>query len=119
VGGSLARLPKFFAAIDRRCDKCPQRRERQAGRAVSDGANSLVSMLTVLPRAAELLRKQISKGLDGDPDEALKARGTLRGLFCGQVDLIPDENGELWAEYGLQPAALLQPISNRGSGGRI
>jgi hypothetical protein len=76
-------------------------------------------VLTILPRAAELLRKQIGKGLDGDPVEALNARSTLRKLFCGQVDLMPGGVGELWAEYGLQPAVLLQAVGNRGSGGGI
>jgi DNA invertase Pin-like site-specific DNA recombinase len=96
-----------------------QRRELHAGRTVNGGADPSVAMLTILPRAAELLRKQIGKGLDGDPLEALKARSTLRELFCGQIDLSPDAGGDVWAEYGLQPAVLLQAVGNRGSGGRI
>jgi hypothetical protein len=72
--------------------------------------------LQELTARIERLRERLKHG---DPVEALKARSTLRELFCGRVDLMPDENGELWAEYGLQPAALLQTVSNRGSGGRI
>lgn len=45
--------------------------------------------------------------------------GTLRELFCRQIDLTPDDHGDLWAEYGVQPGALLHVVSNRGSGGRI
>jgi hypothetical protein len=54
----------------------------------------------------------------GDPAAAEKARGTLREMFC-QIDLSPDENGELWAEYALQPAALIQAVSNRHSTGPL
>jgi hypothetical protein len=81
------------AAIDR---AETQRRELQAGRTVNGGAKSSASVLTILPRAAAMFRKQIVQGLDGDPAPALKARGTLRELFCGQIDLSP----------GLDPAML-------------
>ena len=96
-----------------------QRRELHAGRTVNGSADPSVAFLTILPRAAELLRRQIGKGLDGDPVEALKARSTLRELFCGQIDLSPDAGGHVWAEYGLQPAVLVQAVGNRGSGGAL
>jgi hypothetical protein len=34
------------------------------------------------------------------------------------VDLVPGEDGSLWAEYGLHMAALLQGASGAGTGGR-
>ena len=95
-----------------------QRHALQAGRA-GLGSKLEGSVLTILPRAAELLHQQIGRGLAGDPQAAGEARGTLRELFCGQIDLSPDEDRELWAEYGLQPVALIRAVRNRGSGGRI
>jgi hypothetical protein len=47
----------------------------------------------------------------------LKARPVLRELFCDRIDLRPDADGELWAEYGVQPAALLRAVGNSRSGG--
>jgi hypothetical protein len=64
------------------------------------------NVVTVLPNAAELYRRQITQGLDGDPRAALKARLALRKL-CGTIVLEPGEGGSLWARYELQPAALL------------
>ena len=57
-------------------------------------------------------------GLDGNAKEALKAREVLRQMFDGHMDL-KREGEELWAEYSLQPGALLQVVGNRGSGGPL
>ena len=46
-------------------------------------------------------------GLGGDPAAATKARTILRDML-GEIMLSPGEDGSLWAEYGMQPAALLQ-----------
>jgi len=46
-------------------------------------------------------------GLGGDPAAAAKARTILREML-GEIMLSPGEDGSLWAEYGMQPAALLQ-----------
>jgi len=62
--------------------------------------------LKVGPKAAELYRRAIAKGLDNHPREAGKARAILRKLL-GPVRLVPDDGG-LWAEYEVQPAALLK-----------
>jgi hypothetical protein len=43
----------------------------------------------------------------------------LRELLGGRIDLKPEGDGELWAEYTLQPGALLQVVGNRGSGGPL
>jgi hypothetical protein len=40
---------------------------------------------TMLPRAAEAYRRQITLGLEGEPRAALKARMILRELFGGEV----------------------------------
>ena len=75
-------------------------------------------LLAMLPKAAETYRRQIAQGLDKDPRAAGKARVILRKLLNGTVRLIPDQGG-LWAEYQLQPAALLKGVGTGGSGGRI
>ncbi|HEY4448854.1 MAG TPA: hypothetical protein VGN03_09660, partial [Steroidobacteraceae bacterium] len=75
-------------------------------------------VLSVLPKAAEMFRRQVEQGLDGDERAALKARVFLRELL-GRIDLKPEGDGELWAEYGLQPTALLEVVGYSGSGGRI
>jgi hypothetical protein len=86
-------------------------------------AQQFSNMLSILPKAAELFRHQVVQGLNGNPQEAGKARVTLRGWFCGRSDLTRDGE-QLWAEYGQQPAALLQVVGskrlgNSGSGGSI
>ena len=53
-------------------------------------------------------------GLGGDPAAATKARTILREML-GEIILSPGEDGSLWAEYAMQPAALLQ---GAGTGGR-
>lgn len=72
----------------------------------------------LLPNAAELYRKQIALGLDGDARAALKARAVLRKI-CGTIVLEPGDNGSLWANYDLQPAALLRSGVTGGRGERI
>lgn len=68
----------------------------------------------MLPKAAEFYRDQIDRGLGGDLVAAAKARTILREML-GEIMLSPGENGSLWAEYAMQPAALLQGV---GTGGR-
>ena len=71
----------------------------------------------MLPKAAEAFRRQVEQGLDGDQRAALKARVFLRELL-GRIDLKP-KGDELWAEYGVQPTALLRVVGNSGSGGPL
>jgi len=54
-------------------------------------------------------------GLGGDPAAATKARTILRDML-GEVMLSPGEDGSLWAEYAMQPAALLQGAGTSGRG---
>jgi len=78
-------------------------------------------VLSILPKAAELYRRQIALGLDGDPRAALKARVALRELFVGgRVDMQPEADGSLWAVGEIQPGALIrQAVGNGGSGGTL
>lgn len=90
---------------------------------VQPAAKQSAKMLAMLPKAAEMYRRQIAQGLDNDPRAAGKARMILRKLLNGTIRLIPDQGG-LWAEYQLQPAALLKGVEIKGvgtggSGGRI
>ena len=82
-------------------------------------AKRSAKVLSMLPKAAELYRRQIAQSLGGDERAALKARVILRELFGGRIDLKPEPDGSLLAEYGVQPAASLNAVGNRGSGGRI
>jgi hypothetical protein len=75
-------------------------------------------VLAALPKAADLYRRQIELGLEGDERAALKARIFLRELL-GRIDLRREGKGELWAEYGMQPAALLKVVGFSGSGGPL
>jgi hypothetical protein len=75
-------------------------------------------VLALMPRAAELYREQIDLGLGGDLAAAAKARTILRDML-GEITLSPGEDGSLWAEYGMQPAALLQGAGTCGRGDRI
>jgi hypothetical protein len=100
------------AAIDRAEEK---RRELESQQ---PEAKASAKVLTVLPKAAETYRRLVAQGLDGDERAALKARVFLRELL-GRINLKPEGEGELWAEYGVAPAALLKVVGFDGSGGRI
>lgn len=57
--------------------------------------------MSILPRRAELYRRQVEMDLEGDARAALKARVFLRE-FLGRIEL-KREGAELWAEYGFEP----------------
>lgn len=63
-----------------------------------------------------MYRRQVELGLEGDERAALKARIFLRELL-GRINLKPEGQGELRAEYGMQPTALLKVVGYSGSGG--
>ena len=50
---------------------------------------------------------QNALGFDGDPRATLKARVIRRKLHPGNIRLVADADGGLWAEYDLAPGALL------------
>ncbi len=75
-------------------------------------------VLTMLPKAAALYRKQIEEGLSGDPQAVLRAKAILRDLV-GTVTLSTGKDGEVWASYRLNPAALVKSAGTVGRGDRI
>jgi site-specific DNA recombinase len=90
------------AALDRAEQK---RRELEAQQpAVRDSAK----VFSMLPKAAELYRRQIAQGLDGDERAALKARVFLREWFGGKIRLEPLPDGGLMAHWNQNVAALLR-----------
>lgn len=104
---------EWAAAIDR----AQAKRQELLGARPTDAGMGKV--LAALPKAAELYREQIAAGLDGNPEEATKARLTLRKIFGGKVPLT--RRGQaLWAHIKLRPEALLLRAEGTcGSGGRI
>ncbi len=109
----IARLRERLAAgdPDLEADELQAAIERAEGKrrellAAQPAAKQSAKLFAMMPRAAEEYREQISMGLDGNPREAQKARNTLRKMIPEKIRLTP-HGDELWAEYALQPAALL------------
>lgn len=71
-------------------------------------AKQSAKMLSILPRAADLYRRQIAQGLDGNAHEALKARVFLRDWFSGKIRLEPLPDGGLVAHWDQDETALLR-----------
>ncbi|HUN74406.1 MAG TPA: recombinase family protein [Steroidobacteraceae bacterium] len=71
-------------------------------------ARASAKVFSVLPKAAELYRRQVLAGLDGNPREALKARVFLRDWFGGRIRLEPLAGGGLMAHWNQNGAALLR-----------
>jgi site-specific DNA recombinase len=92
------------AAIDRA--------ETKKGKLEEQQPDSLpaVNVLSFEPRAAELYRRQITLGLEGDPRATLKVRMILRDLFGGEIRLVPQLDGGLTAHWNLHPGALLSGL---------
>lgn len=101
------------AAIEKAEEKRRELQEQQAGAALSGGAPS------ILPRAAELYRRQVALGLEGDPQATLKARVFLRDWFGGKIRLEPLPDGELMAHWNQNVGALCKGLGSCGSGGVI
>ena len=98
-------------AIDRAIEK---RKELEA---VLPEAKQSATVLAALPRAVALYRQQIELGLEGDARAALKARAILRQLFNGRIVLRPCTDRSLWAEYEIQPRALVKVGTGGGAEG--
>jgi site-specific DNA recombinase len=104
------------AAIDRADAK------RQELLAARPEAKQSAKIISLLPKAAELYRRQIAAGLDGDAEAAEKARALVRQLFGGRLVVKAKRDGSVWAEGDLHPVVLLRAATGRrdsGSGGRI
>ena len=100
------------AAIDKAEQK---RRELEAQQ---PAAKASAKMLSILPRAAEMYRRQVAQGLDGDPREALKARVFLREWFGGKIRLEPLPDGGLMAHWNENATALLRGCERVVAGAR-
>jgi DNA repair exonuclease SbcCD ATPase subunit len=90
------------AAIDRAEEK---HRELQEQLSAYLPAKAFASM----SRAAELYRRQVAPGLDGNPQAALKARVFLREWFGGKIRLEPLPDGGLQAHWMQNVGALQGP----------
>lgn len=76
--------------------------------------------LAVMPRAAELYRRQVAQGLDGNQQAAQKARLFLREWFGGKIRLQPLADGGLMAHWNQHIGALVSTaVGTFGSGGSI
>ncbi len=82
---------------------------------LSSETKDSAKVMSMLPKAAELYRQQITDGLDGTPEAAAKARTILRDML-GEIRLQPAADGGLWAEYGMNPAILLKGAGSDGRG---
>jgi hypothetical protein len=110
-GGPDMTADEIQAAIDRAEEKRAELQDQQSAALPSS------KVFTMLPRAAEAYRRQITLGLDGDPRAALNARVILRELFGGKISLVPQLDGGLIAHWNLHPGALLKSLGTYGSGG--
>jgi len=103
------------AAIDRAEEKHRELETQQPA------AKQSAKVLSILPRAAAMYRRQVAEGLDGDPRAALKARVFLRDWFGGEIRLEPLPDGGLMAHWNENAAALLRSaaLGTFGSGGPL
>lgn len=114
--GDLDMTPDELQATIERVEAKRRELTNLTARTVASDGTKIISLL---PKAAEYYGQQISLGLDGDPRAAAKARPIVRELLGGKVELVPGEDGSLWAEYGLHMTALLQSAGTGGRGDRI
>jgi site-specific DNA recombinase len=76
-------------------------------------------IVSMLPKAAEAYRRQITLGLEGEPRAVLKARSILRELFGGEIRRVPEPDDGLTAHWNLHVSTLAGTLGKVGSGGRI
>jgi len=76
----------------------------------ADGAR----VIAMLPDAAKEFREQIKQGMAGDVGASLKARVVLRQYFGGQIKMLPEAGGSLYAEYLQHRIALLPGVGTSG-----
>jgi hypothetical protein len=101
------------AAIEKAEEKRRELQEQQRG--LKSPAKALANM----PRMAELYRRQVALGLDGNPQAALKARTFLREWFGGKIRLEPLADGGLMAHWNQNIGALVSAVGTCGSGGLL
>ncbi len=82
-------------------------------------AKESAQILTLFPKAAAEYRKQIKMGFEGmGPNATGKARVALR-KFLGKISVKRYGDGSVWAEFDVNPAALLKAAGTVGRGDRI
>jgi hypothetical protein len=127
IPSSASCLPRFAPSCSP--DRCKQM-AKEMHSAYAEHVKANVQQVETMPQAAAALDarlerlcerlktygEQISLGLDGDPQAAAKARPIVPELLGGKVELMPGEDGSLWAEYGLHMTALLQGARTCGRG---
>jgi site-specific DNA recombinase len=91
--------------------KAEEKRRSLLASPASAGGTRVIAML---PAAAQELREQIKQGLAGDVTAAMKARVVLRQYFGGQIKMLPEPDGGLYAEYQERRIALLQGVGTNG-----
>jgi hypothetical protein len=94
------KIDELQAAMDRAEQKRRELEEQQAS--IGRPANAL----SMLPRAAELYRRQVALGLAGHADATLKARVFLREWYGGKIRLEPLLDGGLTAHWNQNVGAL-------------
>jgi site-specific DNA recombinase len=87
-----------------------KRRALLTARPSADGAR----VIAMLPDAAKEFREQIKQGMAGDAGASLKARIVLRQYFGGQIRMLPEAGGSLYAEYLQHRIALLPGVGTSG-----
>ena len=97
-------VDELQAAIDRAEAK---REELLAQQPV---ARHSAKILKMLPKAAEVARREIAEALAGNSRASLKARVILREAYNGEIRLVPDEHGGLMAHWNLSKTALLRGV---------
>ena len=100
------------AAIDRAEEKRRELQEQLSG-------SSPTKAIAFMTKAAELYRRQVAQGLDGNPQAALKARVFLREWLGGKIRLEPLPDGGLQAHRMQNVGALCKGLGTYGSGARI
>lgn len=103
------------AAIDRAEAKRRDLQDQQLG-----STAPMSKALALMPRAAEIYRRQVALGLDGNPQVAQKARLFLREWFGGKIRLEPLADGGSMAHWNQNIGALVSAgVGTYGSGGSI
>jgi DNA repair exonuclease SbcCD ATPase subunit len=100
------------AAIDRAGEKRHELQEQLS-------VNLPTKAIAFMSKAAELYRRQVAQGLDGNPQAALKARVFLREWFGGKIRLEPLPDGGFQAHWMQNVGALCKGLGTYGSGGGL
>ena len=82
-------------------------------------ANLPAKAIAFMSKAAEIYRRQVAQGLDGNPQAALKVRVFLREWLGGKIWLEPLPDGGLQAHWMQNVGALCKGLGIYGTGGTV